>query len=376
MINTLFLQDTLNSPLGFVLSLVLGLCFGGILERAGFSSSRKLAGVFYFRDMTVIKVMLTAVVTCMLGLAFLAKAGVVSQQNIYHLPTIYGAQIIGGLLFGAGFVIGGWCPGTAAAGMACGKADAALFLVGGILGSVFYNELYFLIKPLSNAGNQGVLYIYDTLGISASAFTTILIIIGVSCFALCEYLENQFGKPSGITNTFILGFSSTLVALAIILIALPEDIEQQRTASGLPDSEKQLLAMIAEAKDHIEPEELADRIMAEDTSLILVDLRPPAEFNTFHIRKARNIELQNLAEELDPYKSDHVIVLYSNGMTHAAQARDSLARSGYSSVYILTDGLEGFRERCLKPISLRPYYCTPEERESINTWRAYYASDI
>jgi thiosulfate/3-mercaptopyruvate sulfurtransferase len=67
-----------------------------------------------------------------------------------------------------------------------------------------------------------------------------------------------------------------------------------------------------------------------------------------------------------------VIVLYSNGMTHPAQARDSLARLGFPHVYILTDGLNGFMERCLKPVSLRSTLVNPAMVEKIRLWRDFF----
>jgi len=121
MIETFVGSGTLGSPMAFLVSLLIGLCFSFSLERADFGSSRKLAGIFYFRDMTVLKVMFTAMITAMLGLSYIVAFGWILQQSVYLMPTTYGAQIVGGLLFRVGFVISGWCPGTAAAGLASGK---------------------------------------------------------------------------------------------------------------------------------------------------------------------------------------------------------------------------------------------------------------
>jgi len=83
--------------------------------------------------------------------------------------------------------------------------------------------------------------------------------------------------------------------------------------------------------------------------------------------------LSQLAGELAPHKNRGLIVLYSNGMTHPAQARDSLSRQGYGNVYLLTDGLQGFMERCLKPVSLRSEPLTPEAAARVRAWRAYFS---
>jgi len=131
MIKTFFGAGTLDTTGAFLAALIIGALFGVALEQAGFGSSRKLTGVFYFEDMAVIKVMFSALITAMLGLAYFQAAGFIGPDELYFLPTIYGAQIIGGLIFGVGFVMGGWCPGTAAVGLASGKLDALVFFSDG-----------------------------------------------------------------------------------------------------------------------------------------------------------------------------------------------------------------------------------------------------
>ena len=108
MINTLYSIDALGTSRAFSLALLIGVGFGFVLERAGFSSSRRLAGVFYFTDMAVVKVMFSALITAMLGLSYLVAFGWIQLDRIFLMPTIYGAQIVGGLLFGVGFVMGAW----------------------------------------------------------------------------------------------------------------------------------------------------------------------------------------------------------------------------------------------------------------------------
>jgi thiosulfate/3-mercaptopyruvate sulfurtransferase len=74
--------------------------------------------------------------------------------------------------------------------------------------------------------------------------------------------------------------------------------------------------------------------MRGEPDLLVVDIRPASEYQAFHIRGAINLTLDKLSEELAPYKNRGIIVLYSNGMTHPAQARDSLFRQGYGHVYL------------------------------------------
>jgi thiosulfate/3-mercaptopyruvate sulfurtransferase len=86
-----------------------------------------------------------------------------------------------------------------------------------------------------------------------------------------------------------------------------------------------------------------------------------------------NISMSDLPAALEGKESEGLIVLYSNGMTHPAQARDALARMGYTNVYILTDGLTGFIERVLKPASLRMEPLSSGQTSRINSWRQYFS---
>ena len=370
MIKTFFGAGTLDTPMAFLAALVIGVLFGVALERAGFGSSRKLTGVFYFKDMAVIKVMFSALITAMLGLAYLRASGFIGPDELYFMPTIYGAQIVGGLIFGVGFVMGGWCPGTAAVGLASGKLDALIFLCGAVLGSIFFNELFPVIQPLYSWGNQGVVFIYQTLNLSPGSFTLLFTLIAVACFRGLEFLEDQRGRvAANATGQALPAFSVALVVLALVLLLFPATTIPP---AGRTASEAELITQVEAGRDHLDPEELADRLMRGEPDLLVVDVRPAIEYQAFHIRGAVNITLSKLSEELEPYKNRGVIVLYSNGMTHPAQARDSLYRRGYRNVYLLTDGLKGFMERCLKPVSLRSEPLSPEAAARVRTWRAYF----
>jgi thiosulfate/3-mercaptopyruvate sulfurtransferase len=369
MIETCFGLGTLGSPLAFAIAAVVGIIFGFFLEQAGFGSSRKLSSVFYLTDMAVLKVMFTAVITAMMGFTYLSALGLIRTDSVYLLPTIYGAQIAGGLLLGAGFVIGGWCPGTAIAGIASGRLDALLFLIGGLAGSILFNEMFPLVKPLYSLGDRGIQFVYETLKMPKPAFIFLFTIAGVLCFWISEYAEKRRGRWTYLYSPFLVLFSLALV-LSAWGIALLIPVYPAPPAAGI--TEKQLLQTVEAGLDHFEPEELADRLMGGEKDLLLVDIRPAAEFRRFHIRGAVNVEIPQLVDYLHPHMNKGIIVLYSNGMTHPAQARDSLARLGYANVYALTDGLNGFTERCLKPISLRDEPLPPDQAARVAAWRRYF----
>ncbi len=372
MISTMYQLDSLDSAKAFLASLLIGMVFGFFLERAGFGSSRKLSGVFYFSDMTVIKVMFTAVVTAALGLACCRSLGIISINEIYLMPTVYGAYSVGGLIFGVGFVMAGWCPGTASTGLASGKIDALIFLLGVVIGSVAFNEMFGLIKPLYESGQRGILFIDDTLGISMETFNVCLSVAAVAMFWGCEWIERRkTGRPLGEGNSVLKAVSVALLTLAMALLAVTTG-RPTSPPPGAPPPESQLLGAVEMGLDHVEPEELADRMLRHEPGLIVVDIRPAAEYQGYHLPNALNIAMKDLHQALHPYKNTGTIVLYSNGMTHPVQARDSLYRSGYRNAYILTDGLNGFINRCLKPTSLRDEMLPPETADQVRAWRAFF----
>ena len=147
------------------LALLLGLGFGFSLERAGFGSARKLTAVFYLYDMAVVKVMFTAIVTAMTGLFLLAAGGLMDLSELYLEPTSYAAQALGGLIFGAGFIVGGYCPGTSLAAAATGRRDGWAFMGGMLAGVWAYAEWTPGIEAWIKAGSRGELTLPMLTGI-------------------------------------------------------------------------------------------------------------------------------------------------------------------------------------------------------------------
>ncbi|MCF8077578.1 MAG: YeeE/YedE family protein [Desulfotignum sp.] len=385
MIETFLSLGQLNTANALFVSVVIGIFFGIALEQAGFGSSRRLAGVFYFRDMAVIKVMFTAMITAIICLQLSFRFGLISEQAVYLNPTLYKAQVIGGIIFGIGFVMGGWCPGTAAVGAASGKWDAFIFLFGAAAGSALFNETYPLIQGLQADQLQHIAFVHETLGIGREWLLLFFVAAGVLVFWIMELIEKKTTQHSAyLGSSFLKQFSMVFLVAGffVFLVSGTFPDTENSPEAGVVDtqteafvSEQTLLAGVDEALDHMEPEDLANRIYSGHKDILLVDIRPRAEFLHFHIKTARNIELKELFETLLPYKNKGMIVLYSNGMTHPAQARDALSRVGFQNVYLLTDGLEGFIERCLKPVSLRSEPIPESQAAQINQWRRFFLGD-
>jgi hypothetical protein len=104
-------NEIISESTNLLLAFVIGIGFGFVLEASGFSSSRKLAGVFYGYDTVVLKVFFTAAITAMIGLLFFDLFGWIDLETVYVNPTYLTSAIIGGIIMGAGFIIGGYCPG-------------------------------------------------------------------------------------------------------------------------------------------------------------------------------------------------------------------------------------------------------------------------
>jgi uncharacterized membrane protein YedE/YeeE len=122
-----FVRDLISDQLNLVVALLLGIGFGFVLEQAGFSSSRRLAGVFYGYDFTVLRVFFTAAVTAMSGVLLLGYFGLLDTDAIFVNPTWLLPAIVGGAIMGVGFILGGYCPGTSVCAAAIGKIDAMFF---------------------------------------------------------------------------------------------------------------------------------------------------------------------------------------------------------------------------------------------------------
>jgi len=151
----LIINDIISQNTNFLLAFLIGIGFGFVLESSGFSSSRKLAGVFYGYDTVVLKVFFTAAIVAMLGLLFMSLFNWIDLDMVYINPTYLWSTIIGGAIMGAGFITGGFCPGTSFCAASIGKIDALFFIGGMFLGIFIFTEAYPLLEPLYKGSFKG-----------------------------------------------------------------------------------------------------------------------------------------------------------------------------------------------------------------------------
>lgn len=186
-----------------LVAVLLGVAFGWLLERGGMGNAQKLAGQFYFTDLSVLKLMFSAIVTAMLGLFWLSWAGMLDLSLVYVPETFVAPQLLGGVLFGAGFATGGLCPGTSCVAAATGRRDG-IALIGGMLAGVFaFGEAFPKIETFANSTARGAWTLPDALNLTYGAVVGLIVAAALGAFAGAEMLERRIerlAQPSGITQ--------------------------------------------------------------------------------------------------------------------------------------------------------------------------------
>ena len=184
----------ISNNTNLLIAFFIGIGFGFVLEQSGFSSSRKLAGVFYGYDMVVLKVFFTAAITAMLGMLYFSLFGWIDLSLVFVNPMYLWSAIIGGIIMGAGFITGGFCPGTSICGAAIGKIDAMIFIIGIFIGVFIFGEGYPIWNKLYNGYFLGSPKLSDSLGLSDGIFAFLLIVIALGMFWGAEWVEKKFPR--------------------------------------------------------------------------------------------------------------------------------------------------------------------------------------
>ena len=182
---------------GMISGLLCGILFGYVLENAGFGSPVKLSAQFRLRDWSVFKVMFTAIVVAAVGLWALRFFGYLRPDAIAVPQAAIVAAAVGGALVGAGFAVGGYCPGTSVAGLCSGRIDALIFIVGVVAGTAGFAVFYgATLKSLKAAG---LLVMGDTFAdayeVSDPVMLGILVAALVAIFYVGSWFERRKGGP-------------------------------------------------------------------------------------------------------------------------------------------------------------------------------------
>jgi uncharacterized membrane protein YedE/YeeE len=166
--------------------------FGFVLEKAGFGDSRNLTSIFYFRDMRVLRVMFSALVTAMIGLIALSYAGLFDYSVLVEeslMKSYFWPQLVGGVIFGLGFVIGGYCPGTAIVGAASGKIDSIVFLLGMVVGIWVFAFGWPIWGWFYKSSDIGRITLWQYFGTSRDVMALAILVMALCAFVLAKLGE-------------------------------------------------------------------------------------------------------------------------------------------------------------------------------------------
>jgi uncharacterized membrane protein YedE/YeeE len=194
MIAPFFESGAFGETASLFVALVIGIAFGWFLERSGMVSAKKLAGQFYLRDLTVFKVMFTAIVTAMLGVFWLGRIGVLDVDRIFVPETWLVPQLVGGLVFGAGFAISGLCPGTSCVAAATGRIDGVAVVAGMFAGVLGTGLLYSNLQGFYLSTPRGTFTLPQLLNLSQGIIVFAVVLIALAGFKVAEMIENRTAR--------------------------------------------------------------------------------------------------------------------------------------------------------------------------------------
>lgn len=175
-----------------VYGLLVGIAMGALIQRAGASSPRMILASLRLRDLTIIKFMATTIAVAAV-LVYLMN-GLAMPMNFDVKPTYVIGVAVGGLIFGAGFAIGGYCPGTCVVGIAEGRRDGWVALLGGVVGALAFTLVYRLIEaPLIRPLAYGKITWADVLHVPA---LLVAVVMAALFFAAVRFLPTRRGEAA------------------------------------------------------------------------------------------------------------------------------------------------------------------------------------
>jgi len=350
-----FIAVSASNPWTYVVFGLIGFAFGFTLEMSGFGNSRKLAAQFYFTEMTVLKVMFTAIAVAMVLIFGAVGLGILDFGQVWVNPTYLASGLVGGLIMGVGFIVGGFCPTTSLASASTGKIDGMFFVLGGFLGAFLFGETekYFTYWN-NNAGYYGRVTLDQVFGIPIGVMVLLVILMALFMFWGAEQLERIFGKKdlSKEPKLRVAGAAVLLsMAIFVAVIGSPSIEDKYKKVTFNRTENKQQVTytaddMLAKRLVYITPAEVFKAKYNQAMKPIYLDVRSEADFNLYHINGAVNVPMDRLTEVipvlLTEPPANTVFILMSNDETIATQAWKILIGSSIQNVYILEGGVNNW----------------------------------
>jgi rhodanese-related sulfurtransferase/uncharacterized membrane protein YedE/YeeE len=316
----------------------VGIVFGMLLERSGLASARTIADQLTFRDFTVVKVMMSAIVTAMLGLFWAERLGWLDMSRVGVPVTDVVPQLIGAVIFGAGFAMAALCPGTACAAVATGRGDGLAVIGGLFVGTLATMLAWPSLGTVATRAPRDLAFLPADLGVPVG------VVVAIMTFAvvvMLPWLSRLEGSESSARRFTPLAGG----ALALGLLAIPAT----GASGGVAIAESDAIAReIAAERDHVEAVQLAEWIRDDRPGLRVIDVRDDVGPDDYVIPGAEQVPMAMLPRlAITP---DETVVLYSDGGAHAAQAWVLLRTQGHRNVTLLHDGLAAWEDDVLSPV--------------------------
>ncbi|MGA2403016.1 MAG: YeeE/YedE thiosulfate transporter family protein [Syntrophobacteraceae bacterium] len=334
----------------FLVFLLTGMAFGAILEMSGFGDSRKLAAQFYLKEMTVLKVMFTAIVVAAVLIFLSSSLGLLNYDRLWVNPTYLYPEIAGGLIMGVGFIIGGFCPGTSLVAASTLKLDGIFFVLGGLFGVWAFGESVGHFEDFFNSSFYGRLTVFDWLGTSAGVVVLLLTLMALAMFYLAEIAEAHFGehkKPISWRprSRIKMSAAASLLAVCGLLVMLGQPSLETKWERLKGEWAKSL----EDREVYVHPREVVD--LKKDTTLYvrILDVRSEADFNLFHIGEAERLDRSELSRpavmnRLLTTPDNMIFFLVSNGEQTSTTAWQALKAGGVANLYIIEGGIKKWLE--------------------------------
>jgi len=326
----------------YVVYLLVGLAFGATLETAGFGNSKKLAAQFFFKDMTVFKVMFTAIIVAG-TLIFLSTAiGLLDYNLVWVPPTYLWPGIVGGLIMGVGFIVGGFCPGTSLVAMATGKIDGVFFVLGVLAGIFLFGETVNSFDVFFNSSYMGRFTLPELFGLDYGTVLLAIVVMALLMFWGAEKIESAVGgETAQKAPRWAVPAAVGLIALAALTLVIGQPDNQDRWEM----IQEEQMVLLDEREVQVSPAELLSLIHDVQIKAVLLDVRDERYFNQFHIHGARRLPadaIVDTARELMFEPANTVFITMSNDETAATEAWKMLKAESLPNVYILDGGVNNW----------------------------------
>ena len=322
--------------------LMIGLLFGATLETAGFGNSKKLAAQFYFKDLTVFKVMFTAIIVACVLIFLSSSIGLLDYNLVWVPPTYLWPGIVGGLIMGAGFIVGGFCPGTSLVAMATGKVDGVFFVLGALTGIFLFGETVSNFAVFFESSYMGRFTLPELFGVDYGVVVVAVVVMALLMFWGAEKVESAVGgETARKAPNWAVPAAAGLVALAVLSLV----IGQPENADRWEMMEAEQMALLDDRAVQITPAELLSVIHDARIKAVLLDVRDERHFNQFHIRGARRLlreEVVATARELMFEPANTVFITMGNDESAATEAWKMLKAESLPNVYILEGGVNNW----------------------------------